>query len=149
MRRIRPLVAAVLVLVAPIAAHAQTWGVQAALGPAPELRLRLDQVPRDGGEVDAFAVVGADPALGVAIRWSDALGPLGTVVIEGDAEARLGGPVAARAAVGARGVLGPVAARLRIGVDGAPPTRFASAPSSSGKYAITRSAAGMVSGPSV
>ncbi len=126
MRRIGPVLALLLVLSFAAGAHAHSWGVRAQLGPDPAVRIGLLDVPREGGTVDAFALLATDSAVGLSARWSDAFGPLGTLVIEGDAELRLGEPAVARASAGVRGAVGPVAARLRIGVDGAPPERFTS-----------------------
>jgi hypothetical protein len=126
MRRIGPVLVGLLLLMAPLASRAQTWSVQVQAGAHPSAGIGVHGVPRDGGEVDAFALLAEDPAAGLALRWSDAFGPLGTLVIEGDAELRLGEPVAGRASAGVRGAIGPVAARLRVGIDGAAPERFAS-----------------------
>jgi len=126
MRRIRPVLACLLALSLVACAHAQSWGVHAQAGADPGVWIGVRDVPRDGGTVDGFALLADDPGVGLSARWSDAFGPLGTLVIEGDAELRLAEPAAARASAGVRGTVGPVAARLRIGVDGAPPERFAS-----------------------
>jgi hypothetical protein len=135
MRRLAPVLVSLLGLSLAIGAQAQSWSVRAQLGDGPGAWIGVHEVPRDGGEVDGFALLAADPAVGLTARWSDALGPLGTVVVEGDAELRLGEPAAARAAAGVRGVLGPVAARLRIAIDGAPAERFASGAAAEAPYA--------------
>jgi hypothetical protein len=124
MRRIGPVLLGLLLLSQPLGARAQTWGVRAQVGAQPAAWIGVRGVPRDGGEVDAYARLARDPGLGAALRWSEAFGPLGTLVVEGDAEVRLGEPVAARASAGVRGTVGPVAARLRIGAHGASPERF-------------------------
>lgn len=88
------------------------------------LTARLEGIPRAGGEIALGVRAGIDPGLRLDVKWSSPLAGIGTVVLEGSAEARFGGDVVARGSVGARGVLGPIAARLRIARFGAAPERF-------------------------
>ena len=118
--------AVVLVLVPSLSprAFAQTFQASASVGPSPELRLGVASVPRGPDEVGAVLVLSSDPGAELVVRRAQAFGPLGTLVLEADASARLGDAPAGRLGVAARGVLGPVAAALRASAWGAPPERF-------------------------
>jgi hypothetical protein len=73
---------------------------------------------RDGdATVDATARLGRDVALGVTWRYAHTLGPVGNVIVEGGGDLLLDLPAEeafARVALTGRGVIGPVAALLRI-----------------------------------
>jgi hypothetical protein len=126
----RLLVLALAALVATPAA-AQTFGVEfganvhGGFATARVHGLRYGQVT-----LDAYARAGDLLAAGVTWRWAQVYGALGNVIIEGGVEgltaltARDERPDALRASLGVRGVLGGVAAALRLDAGLAPEGAF-------------------------
>lgn len=104
------------------AAQSLRIGIEASASPA--LVVALDGVPRAGGEIGLEAHLATDPGGRLDLRWSDPLAGVGNLVLEASAEGRFGEAAVARGSLGARGVLGPIAARLEVGRFGAPPERF-------------------------
>lgn len=125
MRRLAASLTVLLVAVLGAApAAAQTFTVAAEAAAAPALRLRLDGA-RDDVDLGLTAVVAQRPGFGVTWRSDRAFGALGTLVLEGGGDLRVGERRAwAQADAGARGTVGPVAARLRLSAWNAPRTRF-------------------------
>ncbi len=111
-----PAVVLLLALLAPAAAQTSSVGVVAgASGPA--LLGRVTGVRAGDAGIDAWARVGRDAALGALWRYTRVFGPLGNVIIEGGAALLIPSQAPLpdfRAALGARGVVGPLAATLRV-----------------------------------
>jgi hypothetical protein len=114
------LVGALLVLTLCASAAAQTSSVGVITdGARASAIARLAGVRDGSGSVDAWARIGPDVGLGVVWRYAQVFGPLGNVIVEGgtDLLVAVGSDapgVLGRAALGARGVFGPVALILRI-----------------------------------
>jgi hypothetical protein len=111
-----PAVALLLTLLASAAAQTSSVGaVAGASGPA--LVARVTGVRTGDAGVDAWARLGRDAGLGALWRYTRVFGPLGNVIIEGGTGLLIpsGAPLPAfRATLGARGVVGPLAATLRV-----------------------------------
>lgn len=105
-------------------AAAQQLAVGIVASARPAMGVALRDVPRAGGVIGAAARLGVDPGAALSFRWSEVIGGVGNLVVEGDAATRFGGGPAGRATLGARGVLGPVAARVHLDLFSAPPERF-------------------------
>ncbi|MEX2502120.1 MAG: hypothetical protein WD336_07075 [Trueperaceae bacterium] len=93
-------------------------------GLAVEARTVLRDLPSGSDRVATEWIVGHDPGADVVARVQRAFGPLGTLLIEAGVGARLGDQPVARACVGVRGSIGPVAARFEAAWTGAPTQRF-------------------------
>lgn len=123
LRRLVPPALVLAVAFGSAAAQTARLGL-ASDGATGEVRVAVLDVPRGADRLDAELRLAEGPGLSLAVRRSSAAGPLGTLVLEADAELRLADPLAGRAGLRARGSFGPVAARLEGAVWSAPPERF-------------------------
>jgi len=114
---------AALLLMLPVV-NAQQLRIEGRVAPLSEVMVAVSDVPRAGGSFGVAAHIGLDPGAALSLRRSEAFGPIGTLVFEGDAVVRFGGEPAARLRASVRGGIGPIAARLEGEVHGAPPERF-------------------------
>jgi hypothetical protein len=118
-RRHRPPAAAAFLLAAALflgSAAAQTRSLGVLAGDhGTSLLLRVTGLQEGDLQVDAWARGGPGLAFGALWRGSSTFGPAGNVVIEGGGDVVLApGAPALRGWAGARGVIGPLAASLRL-----------------------------------
>lgn len=124
MRRAALLLACLAPLLGGATAQAPDVTLAIEASERPGLRLTLEGA-RGDTDMGLSFVGAARPGVGVTWRHDRAFGALGTLVLEGGADLRMAGRGAwAQAEAGARGTVGPVAARVRLSGWNAPRPRF-------------------------
>jgi hypothetical protein len=117
---VAPILAGMLLIAATGAALGQSATYGAVASDRGSGALARLQGVRDGATtVDAWARLGPGVAGGALVRWVETFGPLGNVIFEASLDGAIAladarSPEGVRAAVGVRGVLGPVAAAVRM-----------------------------------